>query len=68
MYIAQPNGVPPTEFALTAFSSNRAVFENPRHDSPQRIVYELSAEGVLSATIGLIKGGRGTRFEFRRER
>jgi hypothetical protein len=43
------------------------VFENPRHDSPQRIVYEVSAEGQLSASIGYMKGGTPQRFEFRRE-
>ena len=67
VYIAQPNGIPPTEFVLTELGATRAVFENPRHDSPQRIVYELSAEGGLSASIGYAKGGRPQRFEFKRE-
>jgi hypothetical protein len=64
VYVAQPGGVPPTEFVLTELGTTRAVFENPRHDSPQRIVYELSAEGVLIASIGFMKGGRPQRFEF----
>jgi hypothetical protein len=67
VYIAQPNGASPTEFVLTELGSTRAVFENPRHDSPQRIVLELSAEGLLSASIGFAKGGRPQRFEFKRE-
>ena len=67
VYIAQPGGKTPTEFVLSALEENRAVFENPRHDYPKRIVYELSAEGVLSATIGQTKGGTPQRFEFRRE-
>lgn len=67
VYIAQPGGRPPTEFVLTELGKTRAVFENPRHDSPQRIVYELSAEGRLSASIGYTKGGRPQRFEFKRE-
>lgn len=67
VYVAQPGGRPPTEFVLTELGAHRAVFENPRHDSPQRIVYELSAEGGLSASIGYGKGGRPQRFEFRRE-
>jgi len=67
VYIAQPNGVPPTEFVLTELGAKRAVFENPRHDSPQRIVYEFSAEGRLTASIGATKGGRPQRFEFKRE-
>jgi len=67
VYIAQPNGAAPTTFTLTELGANHAVFENPRHDSPQRIVYELSAEGGLSASIGFAKGGRPQRFEFKRE-
>ena len=67
VYVAQPGGRLPTEFVLTELGTTRAVFENPRHDFPQRIVYELSAEGVLSASIGYAKGGRPQRFEFKPE-
>jgi len=67
VYVAQPGGAPPTEFVLTELDGTRAVFENPRHDYPKRIVYELSAEGGLSATIGFSKGGSPRRFEFQRE-
>lgn len=67
VYIAQPGGAKGTEFVLTELSPTRAVFENPRHDYPRRIVYELSAEGRLSATIGQLKGGTPRRFEFKRE-
>lgn len=67
VYIAQPGGRPPVEFVLTELGKSRAVFENPRHDSPQRIVYELSPEGGLIATIGFMKGGTPRRFEFKRE-
>ncbi|HEX5222421.1 MAG TPA: DUF6265 family protein [Verrucomicrobiae bacterium] len=67
VYIAQPGGAPPTEFVLTELDKTRAVFDNPRHDYPKRIVYELSAEGRLSATIGFTKGGTPRRFEFKRE-
>jgi hypothetical protein len=67
VYVAQPGGAPPTEFVLTELAGSRAVFENPRHDSPQRIVYELSAEGALSASVGYIHGGKPQRFDFTRE-
>ena len=67
VYIAQPGGGAPTEFVLTELTTTRAVFENPRHDYPKRIVYELSAEGGLSASIGFAKGGSPRRFEFKRE-
>jgi len=71
VYIAQPNGGTPTEFVLTELgpteqAGTRAVFDNPRHDYPKRIVYELSADGGLSATIGFMKGGTPRRFDFKR--
>jgi hypothetical protein len=40
VYIAQPGGGPAVEFVLTELSATRALFENPRHDFPKRIVYE----------------------------
>ena len=72
VYKAQPGGAPPTEFTLTELTktdqgATRAVFDNPRHDYPKRIVYEISAEGGLSASIGFTKGGSPRRFEFQRE-
>ncbi|MBL8879175.1 MAG: hypothetical protein JNG88_08655 [Phycisphaerales bacterium] len=67
VYIAQPGGAKGTEFVLTELTATRAVFANPRHDYPKRIVYEHSADGDLSATIGFMKGGTPRRFEFKRE-
>jgi hypothetical protein len=67
VYIAQPGGASPTEFVLTELSPTRAVFDNPRHDYPKRIVYEQTPEGGLNATIGFTKGGSPRRFEFKRE-
>lgn len=67
VYIAQPNGAPPTEFVLSELRKTRAVFDNPRHDYPKRIVYELSEGGALTATIGFMKGGTPRKFEFKRE-
>ncbi len=67
VYVAQPGGAAPTEFVLTELNATRAVFDNPRHDYPKRIVYELSAEGGLTATTGFTKGGSPRRFEFKRE-
>lgn len=66
VYIAQPGGVAPTEFVLSELTTKRAVFDNPRHDYPQRIVYELSGDS-LTATIGFMKGGMPRKFEFKRE-
>lgn len=67
VYIAQPNGLSPTEFILTELSGTRAVFENPRHDFPKKIVYELSPDGVLSTYVGYLKGGNPRRYDYRKE-
>lgn len=67
VYVAQPGGAPPTDFVLTELTSKRAVFDNPRHDYPKRIMYELGADGALTATIGYLKGGTPRKFDFKRE-
>jgi hypothetical protein len=67
VYIAQPNGAAPTEFVLSELTAKRAVFDNPRHDYPKRIVYELFEGGTLTATIGFLKGGTPGKFEYKRE-
>lgn len=66
VYIAQPGGAPPTEFVLTQVTERRMVFENPRHDYPKKIVYELQGDGSLVATIGYTRGGTPRRFEYKR--
>ena len=40
-YIAQPRGGSPTTFMLTSSSDKHVTFENPDHDFPQSIKYEL---------------------------
>jgi predicted nuclease of restriction endonuclease-like (RecB) superfamily len=67
VYVAQPGGGLPTEFVLTELTATRAVFDNPRHDYPKRIAYEITPEGGLTATIGYLKGGTPRRFDFKRE-
>ncbi|MCA8976200.1 MAG: hypothetical protein KDC98_15875 [Planctomycetes bacterium] len=67
VYIAQPGGNPPTEFVLTELEKGRAVFKNPLHSFPQRIVYEITKGGGLTARIGFANGGDYEPFEFERE-
>ena len=66
VYVAQPGGRAPTEFVLTKLDNKRAVFVNPRHDYPQRIVYQLAKEGALTASIGFAKG-RLQSYKYKRE-
>jgi len=55
-YFASPRSAPPTAFELVEVGERRAVFENKRHDFPQRILYWLDAAGALHARI---EGPRG---------
>jgi hypothetical protein len=50
-YVASPQGRPGTDFKLTRLSGTEAVFENPQHDFPKRIIYSKKADGSLVATI-----------------
>jgi len=62
-YIAQPKGAPPVAFALKELDDKHAVFENPKHDHPQRILYERTAKG-LTATVSLLDGTQASQFTF----
>lgn len=48
-YVAHPNAQPGTDFRLTALSATEAIFENPAHDFPKRLVYRRNADGSLTA-------------------
>ena len=56
VYLAQPKGSPPTEFRLTESGPAQAVFENPAHDFPQRIVYRREGRRLCAEVSGLSKG------------
>ena len=66
-YVAHPKArCPSTDFKLTRASATEAVFENPQHDFPKRIIYRKSGDDSLTASID---GGEGTKamsFAFRR--
>jgi hypothetical protein len=68
-YVAQPKGrCPATDFKLTRSSTQEAVFENPTHDFPKRIIYRKTGEDSLTASID---GGEGTKqmtFTYRRKK
>lgn len=65
VYIAQPNGRPPTEFTLTAITGDSATFENPAHDFPTMIRYSRRADGSLEARVS-DGGQKGGTFVFKR--
>ena len=56
-FIAIPSGQAETRFKLIKQDKNEAVFENPTHDFPQRVIYRLQENGALLGRIeGLSKG------------
>jgi hypothetical protein len=67
VYIAQPNGRPPTEFGLTRLTASEVVFENPAHDFPKMITYTLGPDGALTATVSASGGAKPQRFTFRKD-
>ena len=52
-FIAQPSGQKETRFKLIKASNREAVFENPTHDFPQRVIYRSERDGIL---LGRIEG------------
>jgi hypothetical protein len=50
VYLASPSGRPAVPFRLVESGPARAVFANPAHDYPQRILYWLE-DGALHARI-----------------
>ena len=66
-YVAHPKArYPGTDFKLTRASATEAVFENPQHDFPKRIIYRKISDDALTASLD---GGEGTKsisFAYRR--
>jgi hypothetical protein len=57
VYQAQPRGRPATPFTLKEAAAKRVVFENLKHDFPQRVLYWMTDDGALHARVeGMQKG------------
>jgi hypothetical protein len=67
VYVAQPSGRPPTEFAMTRLESTSVTFENPQHDFPKMIRYTARADGTLVASIAGAGGARERSWVFLRQ-
>ena len=69
VYIAQPQGRPPTEFKLVRQAKDtEAVFENPAHGFPQRVLYRLAAPDRLAARIEGTLNGKDLGVDFTLQR
>lgn len=63
-YVAKPSGQAETAFKLIKLTDREAVFENPTHIYPQRVLYTLKNDGTLLAAIDGSKNGKSRRVEF----
>jgi hypothetical protein len=63
-FFAQPAGRPPDSFKAVQLDAQQAVFENPAHEFPQKIVYRLESPGRLKAHIEGTRGGTPRKIEF----
>jgi len=67
-YIAQQNGGTAVPFKLVKLNDDEAIFENPQHDFPQRIIYHRSPDDRLLAAIEGEEKGKPKRVEFAMKR
>jgi len=66
-YVAHPKArCPGTDFKLTLATATEAVFENPQHDFPKRIIYRKGADDSLTASVDAGEGSKAMSFAFRR--
>ena len=64
-YVASPSKQSEAQFKLISLRNGEAVFENPEHDFPKKIVYARQADGSLLAAIeGPGRDGKPRRVEY----
>ena len=64
-YVAQPGGRPQTDFKLTKWDGTEAIFENPQHDFPKRVIYRKQPANVVVARVDGGAGTKGQDFTFK---
>jgi hypothetical protein len=50
-YVAEPSGQEKATFPLKSLTPEMAVFENPTHDFPQRVIYRTLGADEIAARI-----------------
>jgi hypothetical protein len=68
VYRAHPSGQPTAEFCLALVGDREVVFENARHDFPQRVGYRLDQDDRLTAWIEGSRDSATRRIPFPMER
>src|SRR4051812_34655810 len=56
VYLAMPSGRPATPFPLKSITAGKVIFENLRHDFPQRIIYWRDGKKLCGRVEGTIGG------------
>jgi hypothetical protein len=65
LYVASPAKQSEATFKLTSLRNGEAVFENPQHDFPKKVVYARQPDGSLLAWIeGPGRDGKPRRVEY----
>jgi hypothetical protein len=63
VFHAQPRSQPPAAFRLVRSAPGEAVFENPDHDFPQRVIYRRNGDRLTGRIEGR-SGGREQAMEW----
>lgn len=68
VFAANPSGQDPAEFVAPSANDREVVFENLKHDFPQRVRYRAIGADSLAARIEGLREGelRGVDFRYRR--
>jgi hypothetical protein len=67
VYLASPRGEAATPFVLVESGPRRAVFSNPQHDYPQRILYWIEGDALHARIEGQTSAGpRSSEWVYRR--
>jgi hypothetical protein len=65
VFVAQPGGAAPVEFALVEAEERRVVFANPAHDFPQQVSYWRDGGGLHAEIVGAgEEGERRVAFDY----
>lgn len=64
VFTAKPSGQAMASFVAIEISDSSVVFENKRHDFPQRVGYRLRGDGSLAAFVEGTQGGKSRHVDF----
>jgi hypothetical protein len=63
-YVAIVGDAGPANFKFTGYKNDTAVFEDPKHDFPQRVLYYKNADGTFYACVDGKYQGKYVKEEF----